>query len=80
MQIRLTAHLSTPEAREKFSQHIRASEDVLNRFRQLLDESLKESEKTNINDYEKASWAYLAADRSGYQRALKEVISLLTTK
>ena len=30
------------------------------------------------NNYENASWAYLQADQIGYERALSEIISLLS--
>tara|TARA_R110000803_G_scaffold118188_1_gene186600 strand:+ start:4938 stop:5069 length:132 start_codon:yes stop_codon:yes gene_type:complete len=33
--------------------------------------------ENNKENYSKASWAYYQADQNGYQRALKEIISIL---
>lgn len=52
---------------------------VRNIMKKRLEELISESNRTSINkkSYESPSWPYLQADSVGYERALREVISLL---
>lgn len=42
-------------------------------------ESLR-SEATSKTSYDNPSWAYFQADANGYERAINEVVSLLSSK
>lgn len=46
---------------------------------QALEEILTEEENT-LADYESPSWAYIQADRNGYNRAIRHVRKLLDIK
>lgn len=68
------SHLKTEEERIKFKDYILNSTSLWERLGDILAEKIPENNKEN---YSKASWAYYQADQNGYQRALKEIISIL---
>lgn len=55
-------------------------------FRERLTDILEDKINTNRNgsvsktSYDNPNWAYLQADAVGYERAMKEIISLLLSK
>ena len=51
-----------------------------NAFMRLSDILNKKIKALKVEDYEKASWPYYRADVDGYNRALAEVLKLITTK
>lgn len=53
---------------------------VRHRLKALLEDKINESVKgsRNKDSYESPSWAYLQADARGYERALSEIISLIS--
>jgi hypothetical protein len=81
MKTILTAGLSDLQSEEvtrEFSQSGVLRErliDVLNGKKESL-----RSEVRSKASYESPSWAYLQADANGYERAISEVISLLSSK
>ena len=46
----------------------------------ILNEKIEASRERTLSEssYEQASWAYRQADSNGYERAMKELISLLS--
>lgn len=52
------------------------------RLTTLLEEKEQSSRKSSVSkdSYENPNWAYLQADARGYERALNEIISLLSNK
>jgi len=52
-----------------------ANRDSLDHLKKVLAKKVKETSTTS--DYDNPSWAYWQADRNGYNRGIKEVISLL---
>lgn len=53
---------------------------VLDKLKLICYNMLQESENVTKDDYDSPSWAYKAADRQGYRRALLKVIELCETK
>lgn len=47
-------------------------------LREILLDKINEKETFKEADYDNPSWAFLAADRNGYNRALNEVLNLIT--
>jgi len=66
------------DQQEGFKKQVLSSKDVLERLRQILED--KQTEVVLSTDYDNPSWAYKQADRNGYDRALTEVINLVTMK
>lgn len=79
MKTSLTAGLK-PQSKEEVVASFKASALFRERLTAVLDKKIQ-STKTNklsVEAYENPSWAYLQADANGYERAIKEVISLLS--
>lgn len=53
---------------------------IRKRIVEVLRDKIENSRKGLLTDYESPSWAYRQADGVGYERALREVISLLEEK
>ena len=68
------SHLKEEEDRKKFKEYILNSTSLWERLGAILADKIPESTKEN---YSKGSWAYYQADQNGYNRALKEIISIL---
>lgn len=66
------------DKQEDFKKLLASSRDVLERLTEILE--AKKTEVVLSTDYDNPSWAYKQADRNGYDRALTEVINLLTLK
>lgn len=66
------------DQQEGFKKQVLSSRDVLERLQKIMED--KKTEVVLSTDYENPSWAYKQADRNGYDRALTEVINLLTMK
>lgn len=54
---------------------------VRQRLETLLAEKIKTRRKeiVSVDAYQSPSWAYLQADAIGYERAMKEIISLISS-
>jgi len=78
MQSAWTKHLKTPEEKEKFQSAILSARPVLERLKEIIEETDKASADAllGMSSYESPSWAYKAADNVGYRRALRSIKSL----
>ena len=66
------------DQQEEFKKQVLSSRDTLERLQKILED--KKTEVVLSTDYDNPSWAYKQADRNGYDRALTEVINLVTMK
>ena len=64
--------------KESYEARVREIKSYQNAFDALL-EMLVEEEGTTA-DYDKPSWAYLQADRNGYNRAIRYIRKLISNK
>lgn len=80
MKSSIAAGLEAQDARE-IKDAFRASKRIRDRYVVLLEAKLELSRKEarKKDAYEKPSWAYLQADSIGYERAIFELISLLSS-
>jgi hypothetical protein len=69
-----TCHLQGKEEKEKFRSYVVNSSSLWERLGQIINEKIPDSKE---HDYDKAAWAYYQADQNGYERALKEILSIL---
>lgn len=78
MKTSITKGLSEQEASEIKVEFVRAAH-LRKRIIKLLEEKYDSERKNSLTKerYESPSWAYIQADAVGYERALREVISLL---
>lgn len=65
---------------EEVKGNFKSSALIRARLSAILNERIvtKRTEATSKTSYDSPSWAYLQADANGYERALNEVISLLS--
>lgn len=58
------------------------SRRIRERFKKMLNDILEEKNhgRTLESMYDSPSWAYIQADRNGYDRAIRDVIELITDK
>ncbi len=61
--------------RAAFKQRWIAYKDVSEIIAKVINRKLQEAENSSKNDYNNPAWAYFAADREGYKRALKEILN-----
>lgn len=79
MKTRLKAGLSKENA-ELLVNSRNSGKMFLERLKKVLEDKIEESYSNSIkvSNYANPSWAYLQADHRGYERALQEVISLIS--
>lgn len=79
MKSNLTAGLE-PQQKEEVVASFKASGLIRERLTTILEKKIQSSKtnKVSVETYSNPSWAYLQADANGYERAIKEVISLLS--
>lgn len=77
MKISWFSHIKDPKDQKNFKEYVKASYSVLERLSQMLEQKKSNVEVCKAEDYNSPSWAYAAADRNGYVRALNEVIQIL---
>lgn len=70
-------NLRDPQAREDFNNLVLGSQLVLDRLSEIIEEKLRAREVFKEEDYKDSSWAHKCADRNGYSRALREVVTIL---
>jgi hypothetical protein len=68
------SHLKTQGEKDSFKEYLLGTSSLWERLSTLLEEKLP---KPKEEDYDKGSWAYYQADQNGYERALREVLTLL---
>lgn len=61
---------------EEILKRLNDSED----FRKLLNVVLKELPEQEIKDYDSPGWAFKEADRLGYNRAIKELLTIINVE
>lgn len=81
MKISWTKGLDKQKASD-IRQKFKESSLILARLKVMLAKSIEEkrSASTLETNYESPNWAYIQADRVGYERALRDVMELLTDK
>jgi hypothetical protein len=72
-------HLKASEDQQSFVDTLSGS-PVVERLKEILKSRLKDRAVFKEVDYINPSWAYAAADRNGYVRAINEILSLLEIK
>lgn len=82
MNIEWTAHLRTPEEREKFKQQIFSNSDVLARLDKIIEEKINSAEREMYREdaYDNADWAHKQADFLGRIRALRQLRTFTNIK
>jgi hypothetical protein len=70
--------ISNQEDKKATEQAIRQAGGVLEILKDLLETRLRSISKTNEDDYDSPSWAYLQAHKNGRIQDLEYVIRLLT--
>ncbi len=57
-----------------------ASANVRKRLSQLVEEKIETKRKGSVSEerYDSPGWAYLQADAVGYERAMREIISIIS--
>lgn len=73
----LTSHLKTKAEKDSWKESYFNSTFVTDPIKKVISKKIDKVNKTSEDDYNVASWAYLQADKIGYERALKEIIDLL---
>ena len=78
MYTRTTKNLSEDKKKE-FAIQVIASQPVLKRFKEIVEEDLKFSENNSLDkeNYKNAAWPYMQADSVGQQRAYRKIIKLI---
>jgi|TARA_R110001606_G_scaffold175347_1_gene321906 hypothetical protein len=61
--------------KDKVKQQILSQQEVIVRLEEILESMLKDT--TTAAEYDSPSWAYLQADRNGYNRAVTTVLELI---
>lgn len=67
----------TEAEKEDMINRVKRSRIILERLDTIIDKWISEEEQSSKTDYDSPSWAYRAADKEGYKRALRK-IKLLT--
>lgn len=75
----LLASFKTTEEKEQFKRQYQGVTHVTDIIKAVLEDKLEQTVNVKASSYLNPSWAYSQADRNGYARALREVISLLPT-
>jgi hypothetical protein len=72
----------TPQHAEEITHSFNAGVELRKRLSRLLEDKITAKRKETISKdaYASPSWAYLQADAVGYERALNEVISLISSE
>jgi hypothetical protein len=70
----------TPEEKTELKKDFVGSVILRRRLKKLLEDKENASRKASISKegYENPNWAYLQADARGYERAISEIISLIS--
>ena len=67
--------LNTEDA-ERLETTLKNSKTLLTRLAEVVKNKIEETDRVSTHDYDSPSWAYKAADREGYIRALKYILLL----
>ena len=71
-----------PDAASEMRSDFGASASIRNRLELIIQDKIESRRRISggVDQYDKASWAYLQSDAIGYERALNEIISLISSK
>jgi hypothetical protein len=72
----------TPEQKERLVSDFLVSAGMRERLAELLKDKITSLHRDNLsrNKYESPSWALVQADGTGYERAMNEIISLISNE
>ena len=79
---RLTSHLKTASEKKEFAARIIENSDILARFVDIIEAEKRKSRNFQIDreSFRNPEWANQVAFEFGYQKALDDIINLLTIK
>lgn len=68
------------QEKEEMRSSFVSSANVRKRLTELLEDKIETKRKSNVSEerYESPGWAYLQADAVGYERAMREIISIIS--
>ena len=72
-----TKHLRDAKEIEDFRNMVLGSQVVLGRLADILEQKMQAQQVFREEDYKDASWANRCADRNGYHRGLREILTIL---
>ena len=72
-----TKHLRDTKEIEDFRNLVLGSQVVLGRLADILEQKMQAQQVFREEDYKDASWANRCADRNGYHRGLREILTIL---
>lgn len=61
---------------DRLQLQLKNSKFLLDHLHTVVERKIKEQDRVSPNDYDSPSWAYKAADREGYIRALNYILLL----
>ena len=72
----------TPEQKKEMTSAFTSAGFLRERLSGILEDKIETNRTASISktSYDNPNWAYLQADAVGYERAMKEIISLLLSK
>lgn len=76
MYTKWTQHLKTDDDKKRFENSVIGCRYVLERLRDIIDEEIKDIEKTE-EDFNNPSWAYKEAYSIGAKRKLRDLRKLI---
>lgn len=77
MKTAWTAHVKDEQLKEDITSSFKSSTVIRRRLKEMLKRKSDSAVDLTKDGYECSSWALKQADAIGYQRALKEIVSLL---
>ena len=76
LSIQWLSHLKDSQDKDKFIYKLKSSKDIFERLNEIIIEKIETLDKTNKEDYDKASWAFYQAHKNGAKEALNEILML----
>ena len=69
-----------PDAKKQMEDYFKSSPILRERLAYILENKAKNIRSVNlaVKQFESPSWAYKQADRNGYERAIAEIIELIS--
>lgn len=78
MRVEWFSDIPNKEKQEEFKKTVVGSKKVLDKAIAICYNKIRVGERSKKADYDSPSWAYQQADQLGYNRALYDIIDLLT--
>jgi hypothetical protein len=75
-----TQHIKDENEKERFRQHVKSAEPVLERLQEMIDRELKDLEnaENSTKIYDLPNWDYRQADGNGFKRFHKMLTKIIT--